>query len=1063
MTLLAAFDTLLYRYTGQSDILVGTPIANRNRSEIEGLIGFFVNTLVMRTDLSENPSFNELLTQVREVAMDAYAHQDLPFEMLVEVLQPQRDLSHPPLFQVVFLLQNTPLAQIELTGLTVSDLPIASTTAKFDLTLAMEHTDAGLVGVWEYNTDLFDPGTIDRLAGHFVTLLEGIVANPRERIAQLPMLSAVERQQLLVEWNDTETDYPQDKCIHQLFEEQVDRHPDAVAVVFEGQQLTYAELNCRANQLAHYLRSLGVEPDVLVGICVERSLEMVVGLLGILKAGGAYVPLDPEYPTERLHFMLEDAQVQVLLTQQRFVDKLPEDRANLVCLDTDTQEISQSSQENLITAIKASNLAYVIYTSGSTGTPKGVVVNHQAVNRLVKNTNYIQLTSDDQIAQAANIAFDAATFEIWGALLNGAKLIIIPKSVLLSPQEFAVSLSEHQIDILFLTTALFNQLASLAPQAFSSLRCLLFGGEAVDPKWVKKVLDKGAPQQLIHVYGPTENTTFSSWYLVAELPATATTVPIGHSIANTQIYLLDENLQPVPMGVPGELYLGGAGLARGYLHRPELSQAKFIANPFSTDPHSRLYKTGDLVRYLSDGNIEFLGRIDNQVKIRGFRIELGEIESVLSQLPEVKEVVVVAREDRPNNQSLVAYVVPQSQNLTSSQLPENLGQSLRANLKQILPDYMVPSAVVILFALPLTPNGKIDRRALPAPDFQSELSAKYVAPRNSIETQLALIWAEVLKLEQVGIHANFFELGGHSLLATQVISRSQTAFGIALPLRYLFESPTIAQLGTAIAKELETGSNLGIPAILPTSRTTDIPLSWAQERLWFMNQLEGDSGAYTIDFTMRLVGDLNIKALEQAVGALIDRHEPLRTQFKLQDNKPVQSIVPSLTITLPAIDLQHESDPWQQVQQLAAAEVSQPFNLADGQVLRVKLWQVAPDDYVLTLAIHHIAADGWSLGILIGELSAYYRSYCSGIAVDLPELTVQYADFAVWQRQWLTDRVLERQLNYWKQHLAGAPSLNRPTDRPPPPSDPDVSRWHRATATRSSTHPAAETAQSRVG
>ncbi|CAD5916872.1 Surfactin synthase subunit 1 [Planktothrix agardhii] len=1032
MTLLAAFDTLLYRYTGSSDILVGTPIANRNRGEIEGLIGFFVNTLVMRTDLSDNPSFSQLLTRVREVTMDAYAHQDLPFEMLVEALQPERDLSHTPLFQVAFVLQNTPKSEIAMTGLTVTDLPPENTTAKFDLTLAMVNTDDGLKGVWEYNTDLFESSTIERLSGHFLNLLGGIVANPQARISQLPLLTESETNQLLIEWNNTQVDYPQIKCIHQLFEEQAERTPDAIAVVFENQQLTYAELNDRANQLAHYLRKLGVKPDELVGICLERSLDMIVGLLAILKVGGAYVPIDPDYPQERISFMLQDTQVKIILTCESLQNSLQNHQTIVICLDKDWQQINQASLENLNSTVSADNLAYVIYTSGSTGIPKGVIVTHQAVNRLVLNTNYIQFTPDDRVVQASNIAFDAATFEIWGALLNGAKIIIIAKSVLLSPQELALSLKENQISVLFLTTAFFNQLANLVPQAFSSLRCLLFGGEAVEPKWVQEVLEKGAPQRLLHVYGPTENTTFSSWYLVENVASTATTIPIGKAIANTQIYLLDKNLQPVPIGVVGELHIGGMGLAKGYLNRPELTQEKFIPNPFEKDEvipptplnkdgnePSKLYKTGDLARYLPDGNIEYLGRIDNQVKIRGFRIELGEIEALLNQNEDVQSACVIAREDNPGDKRLVAYLVPQPEIILTI-------DEIRQFLKAKLPDYMVPNAFVILEALPLTPNGKIDRRALPVPDLQSQ--GEYIAPRNPIEEKLAQIWGEVLKLERVSIEDNFFELGGHSLLATQVISRCQQAFQIALPLRYLFESPTIAQLSAVILKELQTGSGLKLPAIVPLNRQDDIPLSWAQERLWFVNQLEGESGAYTIDLTMRLLGNLNVKALEKAFQAIIQRHEPLRTQFKLKDNKPIQAIASSINFTLPVV----QSQPLQ-VEQLLTEAASEPFDLANGSVLRVKLWQVGADEYVLLLAIHHIAADGWSLGVLIDELSAYYRSFSTGTKADLPTLPIQYADFAVWQRQWLTNEVLERQLSYWKQQLKGVPLLHQlPSDRPRP-------------------------------
>jgi amino acid adenylation domain-containing protein len=678
MTLLAAFGVVLSRYSGQNDIVIGSAIANRNRREIEGLIGFFVNTLALRLDLSEKPSFATFLKQVQAVTQDAYEHQDLPFEMLVEELQLERKLDRNPLVQVMFALQNAANEAWNLPGLTIAEMSWELDSARFDLEVHLSEVDDGIAGLCCYNIDLFDGTTIARLLQHFQNILKAIIANPQQSVSLLPLLSEQEEKQLLVNWNQTQADYPQDFCIHQLFETQVERTPDEIAVVFENQLLTYAELNCQANQLAHYLQSLGVVADQLVAICVERSLEMIVGLLAILKAGGAYLPIDPDYPQERISFMFQDTQVKILLTQESLLASLPNHEAIVVCLDKDWEQINQASLENLNSAVSAENLTYVIYTSGSTGTPKGVAVTHQAVNRLVLNTNYIHFTPDDRVVQASNIAFDAATFEIWGALLNGAKIIILAKSVLLSPQEFALSLRENQISVLFLTTALFNQLANLVPQAFSGLRCLLFGGEAVEPKWVQEVRSKGAPQRLLHVYGPTENTTFSSWYLVEDLPATATTIPIGKAIANTQIYLLDQNLQPVPIGVSGELYLGGAGLARGYLNRPELTAEKFIPNPFDplskvSNQQSKLYKTGDLARYLPDGKIEYLGRIDNQVKIRGFRIELGEIEAVLNQYLLLAQNVVVAREDShgDGDKRLVAYLVPALQNeALSEQLAE---------------------------------------------------------------------------------------------------------------------------------------------------------------------------------------------------------------------------------------------------------------------------------------------------------------------------------------------------------------------------------------------------------
>ena len=804
ITLLAAFQTLLYRYTGQEDIAVGSPIANRNRSELESLIGFFVNSLVLRTDLSGNPTFRELLARVREVALGAYAHQDLPFEKLVEELQPNRDTSRNPLFSVVFALQNAPMERLELPGLTLSSLNLDTKTTRFDLELYLwECSDnfrtlwgegwqpsEGLRGVLVYSTDLFDQATIARMLGHFLTLLEGIVANPEERLADLPLLSAVERRTLLLEWNDTQRNYPDAQCIHQRFEEQVERSPSSIAVVFEDKQLTYRELNSRSNQLAHRLQKLGVGPDVLVGICMERCSDMVVGLLGVLKAGGAYVPLDPTYPKERLRFMLEDAQVSVLLTQQGSEDF--GHGANVVCLDKDWELIACEEKENPVTQASAESLAYIVYTSGSTGKPKGVAVPHRAVNRLVCNANYVQLEPADKVAQSSNISFDAATFEIWGALLHGAQLVGISRDVALSPQDFAAQIRQQGISVLFLTTALFNQMASVAPGAFNSLRYLLFGGEAVDPRSVQEVLKQEPSGQLLHVYGPTESTTFASSYWVQDVIPGATSIVIGSPITNTQIYLLDAHYQPVPIGVTGELYIGGDGLARGYFNRPELTAQQFIPNPFSNNPGTRLYKTGDLARYRSDGNIEFLGRIDEQVKIRGFRIELSEISAVLSEHPAVRETVIIVRTDVASDQRIVAYIVPHQE-----QVPKT--SELRCFLKSKLPYYMVPSAFVVLEALPLTPNGKVDRRALPAPDTVSPKLEDYVAPRTPVEEVLVGIWAE-LGLKQVSVHDNFFELGGHSLLATQLNSRIRYVFKVELPLRNLFEAPTVASL----AKYIET-------------------------------------------------------------------------------------------------------------------------------------------------------------------------------------------------------------------------------------------------------------------
>jgi amino acid adenylation domain-containing protein len=809
MTMQTAFVTLLHRYSGQRDICVGAGVANRRWRETEGMIGMIINNVVLRTDLSGNPTFIKLLHRIREVTLEAYANQDVPFDKVVDAVQPVRDMSRNPLYQVMFGFHDSPLPALEFPGLTVDVMEgLSNESAKFDMTVVLiprseQHVgmsskvvDEGITIIWEYNTGLFDKSTIIRMVDHYQTLLRGIVLDPGQPISDLPLLTKAERQQLLVEWNDSRTDYPRDSCIYELFEEQVERTPDAVAVVFGGIQITYMQLNARANQLAHQLRDLGVGPDVLVGICMKRSVEMVVGLLGILKAGGAYVPLDPEYPQERMAFMLSDTQVPVLLTQEGLAKELPKHETKVICLDAERETIARQSEANMPSPATAENLAYVNYTSGSTGRPKGICIPHRSVNRLVFNTNYVKLTPSDRIAQASTCSFDAATFEIWGALLQGARLVVIPKDLMLLPEDFVAQIREQEISALFLTTALFNQLARAVPRAFHSVRHLLFGGEAVDPQWVQEVLQHDPPKRLLHVYGPTESTTFASWYLVKEVPEGATTVPIGRPIANTQLYVLDHHLQPVPIGVPGELYIGGDGLARDYLNRPELTAEKFIPDPFNDVSGARLYKTGDLVRYLADGSIEFLGRLDQQVKIRGFRIELGEIEAVLGYHPAVEEVVVLAREDMPGDPSaplrtgkrLVAYVVP-------SQGAGPTISELRSFLKKKLPDYMVPLIFVLLDSIPLTSNGKVDREALPVPDgTRPELDIDFTPPRTETEQSIAVMWREVLQVEDAGIHDDFFDLGGHSLLATRVMSRLRDQFQLDLPLSCFFEFPTIAGL-----------------------------------------------------------------------------------------------------------------------------------------------------------------------------------------------------------------------------------------------------------------------------
>jgi len=794
MVLLAAFQTWLYRYTGQDDIVVGSPIAGRNQVETEELIGFFVNTLVMRTYLGGNPTFRQLLARVRQVALGAYTHQDLPFEKLVEELQPERDPSYSSLFQLMFVFQNTPKSALELSGLSLNFQDIDSGTAKFDLTLELQETTEGIRGWFEYNTDLFDACTVHRMVGHFQILLEGIVANPEQKLSELPLLTAAERLTLLVEWNNTQVDYPKDACIHQMFEAQVERTPNAVAVVFEDKQLTYRELNTRANKIAHYLQRWGVEPEVLVGICMERSLEMIVGLLGILKAGGAYVPMDPVYPQERLAFMLENTQISVLLTQNRLVQRLPRHSAKVVCLDAVSELIAQEREENPLCRVSASNLAYVMYTSGSTGRPKGVSIIHRGVIRIACGVDYANLTSDQVFLQLAPISFDASTFEIWGCLLNGARLVVFPAHTP-TLEELGQVVKLHQITILWLTAGLFHLMVDERLDDLKPLGQLLAGGDVLSVPHVQKVLQELGECRVINGYGPTESTTFTCSHPMTAQNQLGTCVPIGRPISNTQVYILDCYLKPVPAGISGELYIGGDGLARGYLNQPDLTAEKFIPHPFTKEPGARLYRTGDIARYLPNGDIEFLGRTDYQVKLRGFRIELGEIEAVLVQHPAVRETVVIVREDIPGEKRLVAYLIP-------NQRPAPPVSDLRRFLKQELPDYMVPSAFVLLSALPLTPNGKVDRRALPVPDqAPSTLKGNFVAPRDPLEHQLTQIWEQLLDIQPIGIHDNFFELGGHSLLAVRMMHQIEQVWGQKLPLSTLFTDATVEHLARVLLQQ----------------------------------------------------------------------------------------------------------------------------------------------------------------------------------------------------------------------------------------------------------------------
>ncbi len=808
MTLMTAFVTLLYRYSSQEDICVGFPISNRDYSELDPLIGFFVNTLVLRTQIEGNPSFSDLLEKVGHIALDAYAHQNAPFDRVVEALQPERSLGYNPFFQVMFAMLNLSVDTFDLPGIKLTPGRVERGTSQFDLSLSIGETQKGLIGSWEYNSDLFEPDTIARMTGHFQTLLAAIIANPDQRVRELPFLTESEQYQLLVEWNNTTKEYPFDKCIHELFEEQVERSPDAIAVILEGEQLTYRELNQRANRIAHHLRALGVGPEVLVGICVERSPLMVAGLLGILKVGGAYVPLDPAYPSERLAYMLSDSQVKVLLTQEKLANLLPVSAARVIYLDGDWQNIGDHSEDNPFTEVKPSNLAYVIYTSGSTGSPKGVMIEHCSLVNFTSSAKAVyNITQSDRVLQFASISFDAAAIEIFPCLSAGATLVLRTDDMLLSGSRFVQQCREWEITMMDWPTSHWHQvmveLAAAQQTLPASLRVVSVGGEAVKPEtlklWQRCVKGLVNPPQLLNGYGPTEATAITTYYNLSEfitLNPAASCVPIGTPIGNTTTYVLDCRLQLVPIGVPGELHIGGTGLARGYLGRPEVTAEKFIPNPFSNEPSARLYKTGDLARYNRDGSIEFLGRLDNQVKIRGFRIELGEIEAILTQHHEVDQAVVVVQEDQPGNKRLVAYIVPTG----ALNLQEDLTYKIKTYLRQKLPEYMVPATLMILSALPLTPNGKVDRRALPTPDPVMR-SLALEMPQTQVEKLIAEVWQKILLLQKVGLDDNFFDMGGTSLRLVQVWQKLQITFTQKISIVEMFQHPTVRALGQLLSQQ----------------------------------------------------------------------------------------------------------------------------------------------------------------------------------------------------------------------------------------------------------------------
>ena len=1024
MTLLAAFQVVLSRHSGQDDVVVGTDVANRNRVETESLIGFFINQLVLRTDLSADPTFEQLLESVRETTLSAYQHQDLPFEKLVEELQPERDLGRSPLFQVKLVLQNAPRGEMRAAGVEFSGFGAGHTIAKFDITLFMTESNDGVGGIAEYATDLYEGTSIERLMGHLRLVIEAMLREPRQVVSEVSLLSESEKQQLAVEWNDTARGYEEGLCLHELFERQARSTPDAVAVVYESQQLSYDELNHRAESLASYLRSMAVGPEALVAVCMERSLEMVIGLLGVLKAGAAYVPMDPSYPAERLAYMLEDSGAEILLTQRRVMSETLGYSGEVLCLD---EEWSKDDKWNPIEpkqGAQADNLAYVIYTSGSTGQPKGAMNTHRAiVNRLLWMQEMYSLGADDRVLQKTTFSFDVSVWEFFWPLLTGAALVMARPGGHGDPQYLRDVMESERITTLhFVPSMLEVFLDQEGWRRCETVSRVISSGEALPAKLATKFYNLGA-SCLHNLYGPTE-AAVDVTYRRCEENENGPTVPIGRPISNTQIYLVDKRGQLAPESASGELYIGGTAVGRGYWNRADLTAERFIPDGHSGAEGSRVYLTGDLARWGAGGEVEYLSRIDNQVKVRGYRIELGEIEAVLRKHEAVKQCAVAIRGNQAGGKQVVGYVVL-AEGATAT------AAELREHVMRKLPGYMVPSAIVELSELPLTPNGKLDRKALPAPAAANDVGEE---PRSPVEEILCSIWADVLQAESVGRQQNFFGLGGHSLLATQVVLRVREAFNVEVGLKELFERPTVAGLAETIEQERGAGRGAQAPPIVAVSRDGELPLSFAQQRLWFIHQLEPDGAAYNMPISVMLKGRLEVAALSQSLQAIAQRHEVLRTRYVAVDGNPHQLIEEEAELEIKLYDLSDLEDGHreQEARAITGREAGRAFDLEQGPVWRAGLVKLTQEEHVLMLTIHHIASDGWSTGVLVREFSALYEQYSSGRQADLPELRVQYADFAVWQREWLSGEVLEQHLSYWRNQLKDAQALDLPTDRPRP-------------------------------
>ncbi|GEC88669.1 amino acid adenylation domain-containing protein [Brevibacillus brevis] len=1040
MVMMAAFQTLLHRYSNQEDIIVGSGIANRRWKDTEDLIGMFVNNIVIRTQFTDQMTFQDALQAVKMSALEAYENQEIPFDQVVDELKLKRDQSRNPVFQVMFSFQDT-----KVTHLPVSDLDIQLTegisngSAKFDINVVVtNHSELshslltkeeyGSISLdWEYNTDLYDESTMRRMIEHYIELLKSVLTHSDQTLHSMPMLTVSEQNQILQKWNDTSVAFADQKTIHQIFEEQAEQTPEQIAVIFENEQWTYRQINHRANFLARKLRNLGVKPDTLVGLMTERSPDMMIGILGILKAGGAYMPMDTMAPKERLSYILQDSDTKVVVMQEKFRTSI--DFNGPVLYFGENMPEQEVECDNLEPVAYSTNLAYVIYTSGSTGAPKGVMVEHRSVvNRMNWMVHRYPLGEHDTIMQKTPYCFDVSVTELVLWFFTGSKLCFLAPYAEKDPELIVKTVAKHQITYIHFVPSMLSIFldhleSNDCADEIKSLQRVYTTGEALTAEQVQRfhrLIQQRNQTTLHNLYGPTETTIEVTYY---DCHADSTVIPIGKPIDNTQAYIINKECHLQPVGVMGELVIGGVGLARGYVGKPELTAERFIPNPYGRLSEEKMYRTGDYARWMPDGNIEYMGRMDNQVKIRGYRIELGEIEALMRKQPGAGEVAVIAHEFEPGDKRLIAYY----SGTTSV-------EEYKLLLQKQLPPYMIPSYFVQVEEMPLTSSGKLDRKALPLPDSHT-VSHHYTAPRNTTEELLALIWSDILRIDQIGVSDSFFDLGGHSLLATQVASRIREVFGQHLPLRDIFQCPTIESLAKRIS-ELRLGGKVAqLPALHQVDRTKPIPLSFGQQRLWFFDQLEPGSNVYNIPYVWRLSGAWDVSGLEKGFNRLIERHEMLRTVFAKQNDTAVQLVKPYQPLALPVIDLSHLSmeEGERHVTHHIQRNAERVFDLSQGPLIEAELIKKNESEYVLLCTVHHIVFDGWSEDILLDEWMAFYEEAVSDTPIDLPPLAIQYGDYAVWLRDWLTDETVNEQLVYWKNELAGdLPVLQLPFDHPRP-------------------------------